>query len=395
MTVGEGGSSPSSLPPSTKKGEDGPSSFHGFITNGRANLKIKIAHLQPSHHLRGLPPSSSSPMDRSELLATMSRMKSMANASGALTREQALAIEASQSGETPLMGTPPPPPPLSASAAAAVAAAWEVELGFLEKGALPADWAIVDGGKAGGRPAWLDPLAAPPPAALRCGVCRTEMTFLVQCYAPLSGVPSAYHRVLYVWCCRNGTCLRENIGGAGAVKVFRCQLPRDHAYRGTASLNLGDCDAALPPRATLSADLTAAVECSRVEGNAAFKAQRWTDAIAAYAGALAHFDAARAEVWPSWDEKDDGDDGDELGGSSLWDAASAATERSLLCNLAAVHIKLGDAATALVFADRAVHADPSFAKAHYRRRVALQTLGRESLFSLERMTEYLSNILIY
>ena len=153
--------------------------------------------------------------------------------------------------------------------------------------------------------------------------------------------------------------------------------------------------AALPPRATLSADLTAAVECSRVEGNAAFKAQRWTDAIAAYAGALAHFDAARAEVWPSWDERDDGDDGDELGGSSLWDAASAATERSLLCNLAAAHLKLGDAATALVFADRAVHADPSFAKAHYRRRVALQTLGRESLFSLESMTEYLSNILIF
>lgn len=108
-----------------------------------------------------------------------------------------------------------------------------VELGFIERP--PAkhrflhrdpDFRTWDGGKAGGEPVWLDPSAAPHPSTLTCHRCGNPMAFLVQVYAPLDkGIGSdAYHRSLYVFCCRGRACVRQGRG----VKAFRCQLPQDN-----------------------------------------------------------------------------------------------------------------------------------------------------------------------
>ena len=250
---------------------------------------------------------------------------------------------------------------------AALASPHAVELGFLQR-ELPADWSLLDGGKAGGRPAWLEPRDVPPPAALRCGVCRSEMTFLLQAYAPLDGVDAAYHRVLYFWCCKNGICLRENAGGAGAVRVLRAQLPRTHAFLDAPQL--GDCDDTLPPLVALDGAESAALEARRIEGNRLFAASEWTAAIREYTAALEWFDEALAAHPPT----------SRLDSAAPLCATEALrAERSLRCNLAAALLKRGgdgDARAALAHADRAVAIEPSFAKAHYRRRVSLQTLGR-------------------
>ena len=250
---------------------------------------------------------------------------------------------------------------------AALASPHAVELGFVQRD-LPAAWSLFDGGKAGGAPTWLEPRDVPPPAALRCGVCRSEMTFLLQAYAPLDGVDAAYHRVLYFWCCRNGICFRENAGGAGAVRVLRAQMPRTHAFLD--SPELGECDDTLPPLVALDGAESAALEARRAEGNRLFAAGEWTAATREYAAALERFDEALAAHPPA----------SRLDSAApLCVAEALRTERSLRCNLAAALLKRGgggDASAALAHADRAVAIAPSFAKAHYRRRVALQTLGR-------------------
>ena len=51
------------------------------------------------------------------------------------------------------------------------------------------------------------------------------MHFLAQMYAPVDELPRAFHRVLYVFCCRRNVCLRKENGGKGAIRVLRSQLP--------------------------------------------------------------------------------------------------------------------------------------------------------------------------
>eukprot|EP00978_Attheya_sp_CCMP212_P043956 scaffold295719_cov40-Attheya_sp.AAC.1 len=92
------------------------------------------------------------------------------------------------------------------------------------------DW---DGGKLGGRPSWLNPRDVPSADELHCSCCsgnnisnssnaNTPMQFIVQLYSPLDGAlfAHAFHPTLYVFGCPK----------CQAIRVLRCQLPRDSAF---------------------------------------------------------------------------------------------------------------------------------------------------------------------
>eukprot|EP00978_Attheya_sp_CCMP212_P025492 scaffold82091_cov52-Attheya_sp.AAC.2 len=94
-------------------------------------------------------------------------------------------------------------------------------------------WEDWDGGKLGGRPSWLNPRDVPSADELHCSCCsgnnisnssnaNTPMQFIVQLYSPLDGAPfaHAFHRTLYVFGCPK----------CQAIRVLRCQLPRDNAF---------------------------------------------------------------------------------------------------------------------------------------------------------------------
>ena len=78
-----------------------------------------------------------------------------------------------------------------------------------------------DGGVAGGRPSWLIPTGLPSPAAMACRRCGEPLAFLLQIYAPLDDAEDAFHRTLYLFCCRDGRCVER-----GSLLALRGQLPR-------------------------------------------------------------------------------------------------------------------------------------------------------------------------
>eukprot|EP01129_Flabellula_baltica_P009231 TRINITY_DN3739_c0_g1_i1.p1 TRINITY_DN3739_c0_g1~~TRINITY_DN3739_c0_g1_i1.p1 ORF type:complete len:373 (+),score=64.90 TRINITY_DN3739_c0_g1_i1:66-1121(+) len=80
--------------------------------------------------------------------------------------------------------------------------------------------------KIGGKPIWLIPDEIPTQEDVICG-CGKQLSFIMQIYCPLNEFDSAYHRVLYVFGCRNGYCYmhREN-----SCVVFRAQLPKENPY---------------------------------------------------------------------------------------------------------------------------------------------------------------------
>ena len=78
-----------------------------------------------------------------------------------------------------------------------------------------------DGGVAGGRPSWLIPTGLPSPAAMACRRCGEPLAFLLQIYAPLDDAEDAFHRTLYLFCCRDGRCVERN-----SLLALRGQLPR-------------------------------------------------------------------------------------------------------------------------------------------------------------------------
>ncbi|KFD52815.1 hypothetical protein M513_06306 [Trichuris suis] len=79
--------------------------------------------------------------------------------------------------------------------------------------------------KFGGKPAWLNLADIPSYENLKCGQCSAPMTFLLQIYAPVDSVSTAFHRMLYVFLCKNKTCW-EPKQSVNNVTVFRSQLPR-------------------------------------------------------------------------------------------------------------------------------------------------------------------------
>ncbi|XP_019807394.1 programmed cell death protein 2 isoform X2 [Tursiops truncatus] len=97
------------------------------------------------------------------------------------------------------------------------------ELGFVE--AAPA-WRLRSEqfpSKVGGRPAWLGAAGLPGPAGLACALCGRPLAFLLQLYAPLPGRADAFHRSLFLFCCRTPPC-------CAGLRVFRNQLPRRNDF---------------------------------------------------------------------------------------------------------------------------------------------------------------------
>jgi pre-rRNA-processing protein TSR4 len=81
--------------------------------------------------------------------------------------------------------------------------------------------------KLGGQPAWLDPSHLPLQSEeLKCLASGKPLRFLMQLYAPINDDPRAFHRSLYLFVSPEGKRLAEK----GAVRAFRCQLPRRNAY---------------------------------------------------------------------------------------------------------------------------------------------------------------------
>jgi hypothetical protein len=99
-------------------------------------------------------------------------------------------------------------------------ASCEVELGFVgeDRPHLSGPYMEWDGGKVGGQPVWLHPNAD---VSITCSSCGNHMSFLLQIYCPVDEVPDAYHRSIYVYCCRILDCPRL---GQYVRSYIRCRI---------------------------------------------------------------------------------------------------------------------------------------------------------------------------
>ncbi|XP_022961335.1 programmed cell death protein 2 [Cucurbita moschata] len=115
-----------------------------------------------------------------------------------------------------------------------------VVLGFVEK---PENsWSLLPQlfpSKAGGVPAWLDPVNLPSGRSCVCDICGEPLQFLLQIYAPIVEKDSTFHRTLFVFMCPSMTCLlrdqheqwkSKSEKSSRSVKVFRGQLPRSNPF---------------------------------------------------------------------------------------------------------------------------------------------------------------------
>ncbi|CAI9774294.1 unnamed protein product [Fraxinus pennsylvanica] len=120
-----------------------------------------------------------------------------------------------------------------------------VTLGFVEK--LKNKWSLLRHyfpSKAGGTPAWLDPINLPSEKSSLCDFCSEPLQFLLQVYGPLTEEStfhheSTFHRALFVFMCPSMACLlrdqheqwkRHPEKPCRSVKVFRCQLPQTNSF---------------------------------------------------------------------------------------------------------------------------------------------------------------------
>ncbi|KAG0268563.1 Programmed cell death protein 2 [Linnemannia exigua] len=82
--------------------------------------------------------------------------------------------------------------------------------------------------KMGGLPIWLNPEHVLDTKTMSCDQCHKPMTFLVQLYSPEDHPEEAFHRVIYVFCCKNGACHKKS--PQGCFKVVRSQLGQYNPY---------------------------------------------------------------------------------------------------------------------------------------------------------------------
>ncbi|PSR94735.1 Programmed cell death protein [Actinidia chinensis var. chinensis] len=115
-----------------------------------------------------------------------------------------------------------------------------VTLGFVEK---PKNrWSLLRQlfpSKAGGVPAWLNPIDLPSGRSCHCDICGQPLQFLLQVYAPLAEKEFAFHRTLFVFMCPSMACLLQDQHeqwkhqpekASRSVKIFRCQLARLNSF---------------------------------------------------------------------------------------------------------------------------------------------------------------------
>lgn len=79
--------------------------------------------------------------------------------------------------------------------------------------------------KAGGQPAWLDPVHIPEISQLTCSNCGRIMRFVLQIYAPLQ-FDHAFHRTIFLFACERGGCLSHE----GSKAVFSNHLPEKNFF---------------------------------------------------------------------------------------------------------------------------------------------------------------------
>ncbi|RVE49475.1 hypothetical protein evm_005906 [Chilo suppressalis] len=104
----------------------------------------------------------------------------------------------------------------------------KVDVGFLEE---KPSWQLHPRffpSKVGGKPAWLNLQDLPSPSQLSCKKCNDPLIFLCQVYAPYEDDVEAFHRTIFIFICRNGSCSQTN--STQNFLILRCQLPRKNNY---------------------------------------------------------------------------------------------------------------------------------------------------------------------
>ncbi|KAL0840367.1 hypothetical protein ABMA28_015627 [Loxostege sticticalis] len=104
----------------------------------------------------------------------------------------------------------------------------KVDIGFLEE---KSNWQLHPRffpSKVGGKPAWLDLQNLPNPSQLICKKCSEPLIFLCQVYAPYEEQNDTFHRTVFIFICRNGSCCRTN--SSENFVVLRCQLGRKNDF---------------------------------------------------------------------------------------------------------------------------------------------------------------------
>ncbi|KAG0303547.1 Programmed cell death protein 2, partial [Dissophora globulifera] len=75
---------------------------------------------------------------------------------------------------------------------------------------------------------WLNPEHVLDSQSMLCDYCHKSMTFLLQLYSPEDHPLEAFHRVIYVFCCKTGACHKKS--PRGSFKVVRSQLGQYNPY---------------------------------------------------------------------------------------------------------------------------------------------------------------------
>ncbi|KAJ1984044.1 hypothetical protein H4R34_000906 [Dimargaris verticillata] len=102
-----------------------------------------------------------------------------------------------------------------------------IQLGYAEK---PDEWFFQDAfpSKIGGKPVWLVPTMPLKSEQATCGECSRPMALLLQLYTPEDNPKEAFHRTVYIFCCKDGACHRK--AWTNCFKVFRSQLPEVNPF---------------------------------------------------------------------------------------------------------------------------------------------------------------------
>ena len=103
-----------------------------------------------------------------------------------------------------------------------------LSLGFVEK---TPGWLLASrffSSKVGGKPAWLDLKNLPTSGETSCQKCGNPLAFLLQVYAYLDIDPNCFHRVIFVFMCKDYNCHQTE--DSTPFKVFRSQLSQKNEF---------------------------------------------------------------------------------------------------------------------------------------------------------------------